>query len=485
MLDRTLLPVRSPAHMFALPLAVVPLGIESVNSPAPSPSRLPFARFTLWSLVALGAGLLLGLAGHLSQAAAFKPIGAIAGSVGEVWIAALQMIALPLALTLTLAATTNAPGNAIGRPEERASGTIAAPSRPALSSGTLSARALTLFLVGLVVAAFFAAVVTQALLAILPIQTGAMPTLPASALNIEATTNPPAASWWLGLVPRNIFASAARGDIFPLLLFTILFGIAVSRLPAEHRQPLNQLFQSASQAMLVMVRWLLVVTPIGVFALGILLALNTGLSWARLLSIYLLIRVGVTLLGVLLLYPISVFLGRTSLRTFARAVFPAQIVAVSTRSSLAALPALIAGGRQHIRLNATATDFVLPLSVSLFRVGTVISNPIKLLFLAHVYEITLRPETILVFIATEVIFSMSAAGIPNSGAAGGGYRMLPVFAAAGIPVEGVIILDSVETIPDIFETMANVTGQMSSATILTRDRAPGSSLTSDASTFGS
>jgi len=85
-----------------------------------------------------------------------------------------------------------------------------------------------------------------------------------------------------------------------------------------------------------------------------------------------------------------------------------------------------------------------------------------------VYGIGLRVETIVLFVLTEVAFSLSAAGIPNSGAAGSGFRMLPAFMAAGIPAEGVVMLDAVETIPDIFETLANVTGQMSVATILTR-----------------
>jgi Na+/H+-dicarboxylate symporter len=144
------------------------------------------------------------------------------------------------------------------------------------------------------------------------------------------------------------------------------------------------------------------------------------------------------------------------------------VVAVSTRSSLAALPALVSGASAHMGLAGAATDFVLPLSVSLFRIGTVMSNPIKLFFLAHMYGVALRPEIVVLFIATEVVFTLSAAGIPNSGAVGSGTRMIPVFVAAGIPVEGVVMLDAVETIPDIFETLANVTGQMSVATILTR-----------------
>jgi Na+/H+-dicarboxylate symporter len=222
---------------------------------------------------------------------------------------------------------------------------------------------------------------------------------------------------------------------------------------------------------MTIVRWLLIMTPLGVFALSFLIALRTGTSWASALGVYLLLRVGITLLCAALLYPISVFLGRTSARAFARAVLPAQVVAVSTRSSMAALPALVAGAREHLGFTAAATDFVLPLSVSLFRIGTVMANPIKLLFLAQLYGVALRPEIIAMFIATEVVFSLSAAGIPNSGGAGSGFRMIPVFVAAGIPVEGVVMLDAVETIPDIFETLTNVTGQMSMATLLTRGHA--------------
>ena len=250
-----------------------------------------------------------------------------------------------------------------------------------------------------------------------------------------------------------------------------MFGVAVAKLPDDQRLPLTRAFSATSQALMIVVRWLLVVTPFGVFALSFLIALRTGTSWASALGAYLVLRVGITLLCVVLLYPISVLLGRTTGRAFARAVFPAQVVALSTRSSLAALPALVAGAKAQMGLAGAATDFILPLSVSLFRIGTVMANPIKLLFLAHVYGVALRPEIVAMFIATEVLFSLSAAGIPNSGGAGGGFRMIPVFVAAGIPVEGVLMLDAVETIPDIFETLANVTGQMSMATLLTRGHA--------------
>jgi Na+/H+-dicarboxylate symporter len=406
--------------------------------------------FTTWSLLGFAGGLALGIVGHASPAAPFALLGSVASAVGDLWISALQLIALPLALAVTLTAMANA---------------------SAESAGSLGVRAVLVFVLALTVAASFGAFAMREGLSVVRLPSGAVASLPAvplSAAAASASTQAPAQSWWVGLVPSNIFAAAARGDIFPLLLAAIVFGIAVAKLPTEHRVPMTRAFSATSQAMLIVVRWLLLATPIGVFALSFLIALQAGTSWAGALGVYLLLRIGITILCTGLLYPISAVLGRTSVRAFARAVLPAQMVAASTRSSLAALPALVAGGSAHMGFTANATDFILPLGVALFRIGTVMANPIKLLFLAHVYGIVLRPQIVVVFIVTEVVFTLSAAGIPHGGGAGGGLRMIPLFVAAGVPVEGVVMLEAVETIPDIFETVANVTGQMSVATILTR-----------------
>lgn len=427
-----------------------------VTPAAPGRSSRSLLSFTTWSLGALAGGLTLGIVAHGSSSPLIAALGSTANVVGDLWISALQMIALPLALALTLAATAGATGS---------------------SAGSLGARAIGLFLLALTIAAFFAALATRAGLTAIDVPSGAVSSLPTVALSPDPSTAAAGGpAWWQAIIPKNIFAAAARGDIFPLLLCSIVFGIAVAKLPDDQRQPLTRVFSSTSQALMTVVRWLLVVTPLGVFALSFLIAMRTGTSWASALGVYLVLRVGITILCAALLYPISALLGATTLRAFARAVFPAQVVAVSTRSSLASLPALVEGASAHLGFAGPATSFVLPLSVSLFRIGTVMANPIKLLFLAHVFGVALRPETVAMFVATEVVFSLSAAGIPNSGGAGGGFRMIPVFVAAGIPIEGVIMLDAVETIPDIFETLTNVTGQMSVATLLTRRDARPSSV---------
>ena len=219
--------------------------------------------------------------------------------------------------------------------------------------------------------------------------------------------------------------------------------------------------------MLILVHWILRIIPAGVFALTYVLALKTGGQAAGMLTVYIAIVCGLILLFTLLLYPVTAVLGRTTMRTFARAAAPAQLVAVSTRSSVAALPALIEGGREHMRLPASSTGFVLPLSVSLFKVNRTISSLVKLFFLAHVYGVSLRPGAIATFLAIETILSFGTAGVPLGGMS---LKSLPAYLAAGVPVEGVMILEAVETIPDIFKTLLNVTGQMSAATLLSRSR---------------
>lgn len=405
---------------------------------------------TRWSLLALLGGLLLGLAGHLSNLPAFQTVGALAGLVGELWVALLQMITLPLALALTLAAIGTA-----------AAGTV----------GKIGSRAAILFLVALALMGMFALAVVSGILSGMTVDPAAV----AAMRGTHPITPPPpvaapdAGSWIGSLIPRNIFAAAARGEMFPLLLFAIAFAAAVTRLPEKQRGPLTRGFQAAAQAMMVLVRWTLVVTPLGVFALTFTIALQTGASLAGLLGGYLALHAGVTLLCTALVYPVTAVLGRVPVARFARAVLPAQIVAVSTRSSVASLPAMVEGGRQHLGYSSTSTTFVLPLSVSLFRIDEVIANPIKLLFLAYVYQIALEPGAIVAFMATVILFSFSGTGTPNSGG-GIGFRMVPVFFAAGIPIEGVMILEAVETIPDIFATLANVTGQVGATTILSREQ---------------
>ncbi len=399
-----------------------------------------FKSLTNWSLAALAAGLGLGLLAHRSGLPMFAAIGTVANAIGAAWLGALQLIVLPLVIALLLAAVGNGRGDAMG---------------------SLGLRALFLFVAVLVAVGIINFLAIPPLLAHYRVDPAAM-----AALNAGVTIPPAAlaagtgASW-----PRNIFEAAVRGQLFPLLLFAIIFALAVARLPEEQRGPATRALQTIADTMMIVVQWLLAVTPLGVFALSYGIARRTGDSLLEVIGFYLVLQVSLTAIWVLLFYPLSAAAGRVSLRIFARAVLPAQIVAVTTRSSAAALPALVDGARRNGLLSPLGTTFALPFSVSFFRISEVILNPVKLLFLAHVYGVTLHPAGVAAFFATVCLFSVIGAGTPDSGG-GIGFRMVPVFVAAGIPIEGVMILEAVETIPDMFATLANVTSQMGASVVL-------------------
>lgn len=407
---------------------------------------------TTWSIIALTAGLGLGILGHETASPTLARLGEWVQPVGSLWVSALQLTVLPLVISHLLATISNAGATSIGK---------------------LGIRTFLLFLSMLLAAGLFAIFLTPIFLARLSLDPNTVAKLSAAAASGKAQTIAAAsntapisiADWLSRLLPTNLLEAGVRGDIFPLLLFTGFFALAITRLPPEKHLLLTNVFQSLADAMLQLVRWILVATPIGVFALTYGLALKTGGSTGGILGAYIVIVSAIMVLFTVLLYPLSAFVGRTRIIDFARAVAPAQLVAVSTRSSIASLPALVEGGRDRLRLPSTGTSFVLPLSVSIFKVNRPISSIVKLMLVAQVYGIPLRPTTLIVFLATVMIISFTAPGIPQSGP---GFKTLPAYLAAGVPIEGVIVIEAVESIPDIFKTLLNVTGDMSAATLVTR-----------------
>ena len=359
--------------------------------------------FTGWALLALALALLLGTWGHTSSSPFFGTLERIVKPLGAIWMAALQMTVLPLVVLKLLAAIVGAPSNE--------------------SVGRLGLRTLLVFIVMLAAAGLLTLLIAPPFIALYDAD-------PATFASLRAATEipPDAPTPATQTLPRNLVAAASRGDILPILLFTAIFAIAITRLPGEQRLPLTTTFQPLSAAMMKVVHWILFATPAGVFALTYSPALRAGAGAAGMIGAFIVLVSALLLLVTLLLYPVTTIAGRISLRTFARAVAPAQLMAVSTRSSIASLPALIEGATQHLRLPATSTGFVLPLTVAVFKINRPISTMAKLLFIAHVYAVPLSAGTIAVFLATVMLLSVSSAGVPDGGTA---FATLPARSARG------------------------------------------------------
>jgi proton glutamate symport protein len=411
---------------------------------APPKSMTP----TLAALGGLVAGFTVGIVFHGSTDPWVGRIMAVIAAAGQLWVAALRMAALPLVVVLTLAAVAGA----------RREGSI----------GLLSLRTVLLFSGMLLAAGLIAFAVTAPAVTLYPVDADTAaafvrptPEVPPDVAASRATS---VGDWLVALIPTNVFQAAARGDVLPLLFFTVLFGFAVRRLDAGPQELLSRIFRALADAMMALVGFVLKVLPIGVFGLCAAFAFKIGVRVTGVIAVWIVLVSSVLFLVTLLLYPFTAVAGRVSPLRFARAAAPAQVVAIGTRSSLAALPALVAGGQQHLGLPASATGFVLPLAVASFKLNMTISGPVKLLFLAHVFQRPLGIPQLAAFLATDLILSFSTAGVPSMGTA----RSLPAYLAAGIPLEAVLMLNAVDTIPDMFKTLTNVTADMSAATILSR-----------------
>jgi proton glutamate symport protein len=372
--------------------------------------------------------------------------------LGQIWVSLLRMTVFPLVVTQMFLAIMKSQGH----------GSIA----------VLGGKTVLVFVTLLLLAGIFTIVAAPPLIAMFPTSPEMAASLLAGAEVPEAArtiagqgTQTSMWGWVIDMIPTNIFASAASDDILPVLVFTVLFALAATRLAAEHRDLLQRLVQALSEATMVLVRWILVFTPVGVFALAFVMASGAGLSAAGYMGAFVVVLCVLMTAFTLMLYPLTALAGRVSVRRFARAVAPAQVVAAGTRSSIAALPALVEGARDELKLSPAATGFVLPFAASTFKLNGTITSTGKLLFVAYVFGVPLTASGIAAFLVTVIILTFSRVGVPGGGSA---FRTLPAYLALGLPIEGVVILEAVDAIPDIFKTVVNVTGDMSAATILSR-----------------
>jgi Na+/H+-dicarboxylate symporter len=268
------------------------------------------------------------------------------------------------------------------------------------------------------------------------------------------------------IVPANPFKAAAEGELLPLVVFSILFGLAAARIAPETREVLVRFFQGVADAMLVLVRWILKIAPVGVFAVILPLAARLGLAVVGALAYYVVLLSGLCIVFTLALYPITMFFGRVSVRRFARASAPAQTVALSTQSSLASLPAMIEGAEARLDLLPQVTGVVLPLAVSVFRLSTPVWLIVASFFVARLYNIDLSTLQVATITAVSVLMSIGGIGLPSG--ASFFAPITPVFLSIGLPLEAIAILFAVDTIPDMIETVMNVTADMTAAAVVSR-----------------
>lgn len=276
----------------------------------------------------------------------------------------------------------------------------------------------------------------------------------------------PSADWLLGFIPVNPLKSASEGQVVAVVLFALIFGFAVTRIAEARRALLTGFFQALADALLVVVGWVLWLAPVGVFALALVAGARSGLATAGALLHYIGFIVLICVIVTLLVYPLVMIAGRIGLGRFVRAAIPAQAIAFSTQSSIASLPAMIQASDGPLAVRETTRSIVLPLAISLFRITSPPANLGVALYVAAMNGVALGPAQLVMGVLVAAIVSLAAVGLPSQitffTTTG------PICLAMGVPVEALPLLLAVETVPDIFRTVGNVTADMAAGWILDR-----------------
>jgi Na+/H+-dicarboxylate symporter len=167
---------------------------------------------------------------------------------------------------------------------------------------------------------------------------------------------------------------------------------------------------------------------------------------------------------ILIIYVVAIVWGRISLARFARAVAPAQVVAVSTQSSLASLPVMIERARDWLGVPQTSAGLVLPLAVAVFRITSPVANLAVCLYVAQLHGVELGLGVLIAGGLTAIAVSIASVGLP--GQVSFFASIAPICIVMGVPIEVLPLLLAVEVVPDIFRTIGNVTADMAAARIV-------------------
>lgn len=398
-------------------------------------------------LTGLVAGALIGLLLVGWNPVLALQVANVAQPIGKLWLNALQMTVVPLVLALVVVGVNTA--------------------TDAAASGRIARRAIAVFIVVLTGGALFAALAAPLVFALFPRNPALIVALGHAVVPSAAQAAP--VSWvdaLTAIVPSNAIMAAAQSAMLPLVVFALFLGFALTRIEPARRALLMEFFQAIADAMIVIVRWVLWAAPLGVFALILSVCARSGLGMLSALGVYVLVECLLYLAVTVMMLPVAMVFGGERIRRFATALVPAQVVALSTQSSLASLPAMLESADRRLGYPQQVTALVLPMAVSLFRLTSPVQYVTSAVFIAWAYGIDLSAAQLVAGALLAVVISLGSVGLP--GQVTFIATNLPVAQAMGVPLSPLGLMLAVDTIPDALATLGNVTADLTAASVVAR-----------------
>jgi Na+/H+-dicarboxylate symporter len=265
---------------------------------------------------------------------------------------------------------------------------------------------------------------------------------------------PPLSQILIDLFPTNPVRSMAEGNMLQIIVFSVLFGLAIT-LAGDPGRRLLAVFEDANAVILRLVMLLMVIAPYGVFCLIAKVFAQEGFEAFAPLAKYFFTVLGVLALHTFATYPLMLGLvGRLSPRIFFRNMRDPAAVAFSTASSNATLPVTLENAEYRLGVHNSIASFTIPLGATINMDGTAIMQGVATAFIAQAYGVDIGIAGYLMVILTATLASIGTAGVPGVGL----VMLAMVLRQANLPVEGVALIIGVDRLLDMVRTAVNVTG---------------------------
>ncbi len=354
-------------------------------------------------------------------------IDGIFNGIGQIFIASLKMLVVPLVFVSLVCGTSS----------------LSDPNK----LGRLGAKS-----VGLYVMTTAIAIATAIFMALL--------FAPGEGLNLSTDTQftaqeaPNLVQVFVNMFPANPIASMAQGNMLQIIIFAVIFGIAVS-LSGEPGKRVSAAFNDINVVIMKIVTMVMNVAPYGVFVLMAKLFASIGLDTILGLAKYFFLLAGLLILHAFVTYPIifKILSGLNPLILLQK-MRNTALFAFSTSSSNATLPITMDTANNRLGVNSSVSSFTIPLGATINMDGTAIMQGVATVFIAQVYGVDLSISDFLMVILTATLASIGTAGVPGVGL----IMLAMVLQQVNLPVEGIALIIGVDRLLDMMRTAVNVTG---------------------------
>jgi len=270
------------------------------------------------------------------------------------------------------------------------------------------------------------------------------------------------------MLPENVIAAAGdNGQMLGVIVFSILFAIAMTRLPGDEMLTLRNFFQAANDVMIVVTRWIMALAPIGVFALIFPVVLESGAGlFANLGKYFLTVLLGLAFHACVTLPLVLKLVGRVSPWAHFAAMRPALLVAFSTASSAGTLPITMRCVQEGAGVSKRTASFTLPLGATVNMDGTALYECVAVMFVAQVMGVHMGFAAQFLVVSAALLTSVGVAGVPSASL----VAILLILKTSGVPgaETAVVALFAVDRLLDMSRTAVNVFGDSCAAVTIAR-----------------